>query len=216
MTGSFQRRSRGETPPPHRPCSQKVANLAAQAEAVDASELKDIGPERRRMMLVCLIDRTKVSVRDTLCEMLTKIVGKIHNKGKEELESIHREKRAITESMIELLERILARAATQEDDTALGGRVREIVESGGGAEILVESCASLSAYKGGNYLPLPWNFYRGQRATLFRVARSLVFESTTEDSSLIDTLIFVLENDRLGRRGEFISGALDLSFANDR
>ncbi len=62
--------------------NQKVANLAAQARALDASELKDIGLERRRAMLVCLIYRTKVSVRDALCEMLTKIVGKIHNKGK--------------------------------------------------------------------------------------------------------------------------------------
>lgn len=196
--------------------NQKVANLAAQARALDASELKDIGPERRRVMLVCLIDRTKISVRDALCEMLTKIVAKIHNKGKEQLESIHREKRATTENMIELLERILAGAASQEDDTALGGRVREIVESGGGAELLLENCASLSAHKGGNYLPLLWNFYRGQRATLFRVARSLVFESTTEDSSLVDALAFVLENDRLGHRGEFIPGALNMSFANDR
>lgn len=111
--------------------NQKVANLAAQARALDASELKEVGPQRRRAMLVCMIDRTKVSVRDALCEMLTKIVGKIHNKGKEELETIHREKRATTENMIELLERILAGAAAQEDDTALGGRVRKIVEEGG-------------------------------------------------------------------------------------
>lgn len=65
--------------------NQKVANLSAQSRALDASELKDIGSERRRAMLVCLIDRTKVSVRDALCEMLVKIVGKFHNKGKEEL-----------------------------------------------------------------------------------------------------------------------------------
>ncbi len=196
--------------------NQKIANLAAQARALDASELKDVGVERRRAMLVCLIDRTKVSVRDALCEMLTKIVSKVHNKGKEELENIHREKRTTTEGMIGLLEKILAGAASQDDDTALGGWVREIIEGGGGPEVLLETCTSLSAHKGGNYLPLLWNFYRGQRATLFRVARSLVFESTTEDSSLTDALSFVLENDRLGRRGEFIPGELDLSFANDR
>lgn len=196
--------------------NQKVANLAAQARALDAAELKDIGSERRRAMLVCLIDKTKVSVRDALCEMLVKIVGKFHNKGKEALENIHREKRATTENMIELLERIIAGAVSKKDDTALGRRVRDILEAGGGPEILLESCASLSAHRGGNYLPLLWNFYRGQRATLFRVARSLVFESTTEDNALTDALAFVLENDRLGRRGEFVPGELDLSFASDR
>lgn len=72
----------------------------------------------------------------------------------------------------------------------------------------------LSEHGGGNYLPLLWKFYKGQRATLFRVALSLIFRPTTEDRSLVDALGFVLENEH--RRGEFVPGAVDLSFANER
>lgn len=83
-------------------------------------------------------------------------------------------------------------------------------------EVLLATSTSLSSHRGGNYLPLMWKFYKGQRATLFRVARSLAIQSTTEDHSLIDALAFVIENDQVGRRGEFASGEFDLSFASER
>ena len=197
--------------------NQKVAHLAAQARVLDAAELKDFLPGKRRAMLVCLLDRAKVAVRDGLAEMLVKVVGRLHNSAKDELERLHLEKRSITEHLVEVLERILAGARTEgSDDARLGRLVREVVAEGGGPDTLLEACLSLSANRGGNYLPLLWTFYKGQRATLFRVARSLSFRPTTEDHSLVEALHFVLENDRLGRRGEFLSGELDLSFTSER
>lgn len=91
-----------------------------------------------------------------------------------------------------------------------------MLAEGDGPAALLAAAVSLSAHRGGNHLPLLWGFYKGQRATLFRVARSLVFRPTTEDRSLVGALRFVLENDRLGRRGEFLGGELDLSFASKR
>ena len=151
----------------------KVTHLAAQARALDAAELKGIGPEKRRAMLVCLVHRAKVTARDGLAEMLVKMLGRTHNRGKEELERVHRERRASTEAMIELLGKILAGAAEcEEDDAALSRRVRGALERDGGPEALLERYRALSEHRGGNYLPLMWRFYKGQRATLFRVVRS--------------------------------------------
>ncbi len=195
----------------------KVAHLAAQAGALDAAELGEVLPGKRRAMLVCLIHRAKVTARDGMAEMLVKIVGKIHNRAREDLEQIYRDRRATSEALMEVLEKILAGAINpEEDDAALGRRVRQVLDEGGGPEALLEASLSLSAHRGGNYLPLMWNSYKGQRATLFRVVRSLSLRSTTEDHSLTDALGFVLENDRLNRRGEFIPGELDLSFASER
>jgi TnpA family transposase len=195
----------------------KIEYLSAQARSLDAAELGDFGVERRRSMLVCLLHRAKVTSRDNLVEMLVKIMAKVHKRGKETLENLHREKRATTEHLMEVLEKILAGAHQHEDnDAALGEKVRRILAEGGGPETLLEASLSLSTHKGGNYLPLLWTFYKRQRATLFRVARSLSFGSTTEDRSLVDALAFVLENDRRGRRGEFIPGELDLSFTSER
>jgi hypothetical protein len=156
-----------------------------------------------------------VTARDDLAEMVVKMVGKAHGRGQEDLECVHRERRASTEAMIELLGKILAGAAESEgDDAALGRRVREALERDGGPEALLERYRRLSEHRGGNYLPLVWKFYKGQRATLFRVVRSLVLRPTTEDRSLIDALRFVMENGH--RRGEFVPGDLNLSFAGER
>ena len=195
----------------------KVEHLSAQARALDASELGDFGPERRRAMLVCLLHRSKVACRDNLAEMLVKIVAKVHKSGKEALENLYRERRATTEHLMEVLEKILAGVRRHEDDDeALGKKVREVPAEGGGPEALLEASVSLSAHKGGNYLPLLGRSFKGQRSTLFKVARSLVLRPTTEDRSLVDALAFLLENDRAGRRGEFLPGELDLSFASER
>ena len=195
----------------------KVAHLAAQARALDAAELGEIEERKRRAMLVCLIGRAKTTSRDGLAQMLVKTMAKVHNRAKEALEELHREKRSTTEALIEILERILAGAARMEDDdAALGKKVREVLAEGGGAEALLAASTSLSAHRDGNYLPFMWKFYKGQRATLFRVVRSLTIRSTTEDHSLADALAFVLENDQAGRRGEFVPGELDLSFTSER
>lgn len=199
--------------------NQKVAHLAAQARALDASELKKVGLERRRAMLACLVDRAKVSARDGLAEMLVNTVGRMDNRGKERLEELHRQRRGTTEEMIEVLGRILEGAVVLgADDAALGKHVLGLLSEHGGAEALLDSYATVSEHKGGNHLPLLWSFYSGQRATLFKVARSLVFRTTTEDRSLVGALRFVLDNAH--RRGEWIAGDLggevDLSFAGER
>jgi TnpA family transposase len=195
----------------------KVEHLSAQARALDASELGDFSPQRRRAMLVCLLHRSKVACRDNLAEMLVKIMAKVHKSGKEALEQLHREKRATAEHLMEVFEKILSGARRHEDDDeALGKKVRQVLAEGGGPEALLEASASLSAHKGGNYLPLLGRFFKAQRATLFKVACSLVLRPTTEDHSLVDALAYVLENDRAGRRGEFLPGELDLSFASER
>jgi TnpA family transposase len=145
------------------------------------------------------------------------IPGRIHARAKEDLEEMHRAKRATTESLIGVLEEILAGAQDPKtDDAALGRRVRELLAAGGGPEALLSASVSLSAHRGGNYLALLWCSYKGQRAALFRVARSLVFRPTTEDRTLVEALRFALKNDESGRRGEFVPGELDLSFASER
>lgn len=143
--------------------NQKVAHLAAQARALDASELRKVGGERRGAMLVSLIHRAKVSARDGLAEMLVKTVGRAHARAKERLDELHREKRSTTEALVGVLERILVGAQEEgADDAALGRRVRQVLVEGGGPDALLAAAVSLSAHRGGNHLPLLWGFYRGR------------------------------------------------------
>lgn len=77
----------------------KVSHLASQARALDAAELAEVARQKRRAMLVCLIQRVKVAARDGMAEMLVKTMGKVQGNAKEALEGLHRERRATTEHL---------------------------------------------------------------------------------------------------------------------
>jgi hypothetical protein len=108
------------------------------------------------------------------------------------------------------------RDATSED---LGSSSEELLQSvqatlneSGGVEELLNQCETLTAYKGNNYHPLLWQFYKSHRSVFFRLIQALEFESTTTDQRLINALNFLRENE--GKRGEWLTGELDLSFAS--
>lgn len=150
----------------------KVEHFSAQVRALDAAELGDFGPQRRRAMLVCLLHRSKVACRDNLAEMLVKITAKVHKGGKEALEQLHREKRATAEHLMGVFEKVLAGARRHEDDEALGKKVHQILSEGGGPEALLEASASLSAHRGDNYLPLLGRFFKGHRISCSSAAKA--------------------------------------------
>ncbi len=192
----------------------KIVHLAAEARALDASELRDISPPKRYAMLLCLLHRARVAARDGLVEMFLKRIGRIHARGKEELERLRREHRTTAEGLIGVLGRILEAEEAGEDEADLGRRVREVLSVHGGVEALREGCEAVSAYNGNNYLPLLWKFYRGHRSLLFRIVRSLEICSTTQDRNLVAALDFLLENEH--RRGEWLPAEVGLGFASEQ
>lgn len=66
----------------------KRKHFAAEARALDASELRKFRAAKRYAVLVCLIHRARVQTRDDLAEMFIKRMGNIHNRGREELERL--------------------------------------------------------------------------------------------------------------------------------
>lgn len=84
----------------------------------------------------------------------------------------------------------------------------------GGVDKLLQECETMNAYKGNNYLPLIWKFYKNHRHTFFRLIKILDFKSTTNEQSIINALNFVLENSH--RRGEFIPATIELDFISEQ
>lgn len=58
----------------------KIATFAAQARALDASDLSDYLPARRYTGLACLIFHSRLSTRNNLVEMLLKRMATMHSK----------------------------------------------------------------------------------------------------------------------------------------
>jgi len=76
---------------------------------------------------------------------------------------------------------------------------------------LLASCEAIAAYTGDNYLPLMWRFYRSYRSTLFRLARTVRLNSTTQDTSVLNALDLVLAKE--DRTSDLLPLSVDLSLA---
>lgn len=188
----------------------KRKHFAAEGRALDAAELKDFRPAKRYAVLLCLIHRARVQVRDDLADMFIKRMGKIHNHGKEHLDRLRSQYREKAEVLVATMSDVIRVLAEQHSDTAAGREIRRLVAQRGSIDTLQEDCNAIAAHSGDNYLPLLWPYYRSHRPTLLRMAHLLDLRSTTEDHSLTDALELVLAQER--QRGDWLDGPVDLSF----
>ncbi|WP_329460591.1 hypothetical protein [Streptomyces sp. NBC_01497] len=78
----------------------KVTDFAGEADAADASELRDYAAVKRIALLACLAHKARMRVRDDLATMFCKRVTMKIKKAKEELEEIRLAEREIVEALI--------------------------------------------------------------------------------------------------------------------
>ncbi len=193
--------------------SRKIKHFAAEAKALNASELKEITPPKRLTLLLCLIFSAQVQTRDSLVEMFLKQMKKIQNKASDELESIRKKHQETTEKLVSVLAKVLQVFNEPLPESQAVQQIQEIFPPQGGVEQLLDECEAVNAYKGNNYLPLLWRFYKSHRSSFFRVVQALKFDSTSSDRRLVEALHFLRHNARC--RGEWLRGEVDLSFTSE-
>ncbi|NHN33221.1 Tn3 family transposase [Paenibacillus agricola] len=190
----------------------KIKHFAAEARALDRSEIGKFLPPKRYMLLLSMIQRASVHTRDHLVEMFIKRVGFIHKKGREELELLREQHRSKMEMLISVLTDVLQKTNEHLDDAVLGKQVREVLATRGGTEFLLNDCEAISSHNGNNYLPLLWKHYKKNKSALFRLIRSLNIDTTTQNQSLMDALSFLLTNET--KRVDLLPASISLSFAS--
>lgn len=80
--------------------SGKITDFAGEADAADASELRDFTPGRRVALIACLAHKARMRVRDDLATMFCKRIATKIKKAKAELEEIRLAEREIVEALI--------------------------------------------------------------------------------------------------------------------
>jgi hypothetical protein len=192
----------------------QVGHFAAEARALDAAELKDVAPPKRYTLLLSLIARTQVQARDDLAEMFVKRMARIETRARDELALIRERQRETTEMLVGAFADVLEALDGDLVDTEAGQMVKRAVARHGDVRALRASCEAIAAYHGDNYYPLMWRFYRGQRSTLFRLAHTLRFVSTTQDAAVLNALDVLLANE--DRTGDLVPATVNLEFASEQ
>ncbi len=192
----------------------KILHFAAEAAVLDAKRLRETRDARSYTLFVCYLYQAQVKARDELVEMFLERMRRIHNRGQEELQAIHRQQRATTEQLVAVLSQIVDEAGEGADDARLGSAVRELLQEAGGLEQIQTQCEQIAAHSNNDYYPLLYHFYKQHRSLLFDLVRLLDLHSASQDRSLLEAVQFMLDRQPLSRA--WWKGELDLSFATQR
>jgi len=193
----------------------KLRQFAAEAAAMEVSDLLDIAqPGRRHTLLLALLRQSGMRCRDELIEMMLRRIRRTQAAAKERLDALHDQHRGIEENLIGIFGQVLETEQAQDTDAIFGRHVRKLLSEQGGVAALAEQCETVSAWHRGNDLPLLWPIHAKHRVLLFRLLDLMDVQSATQDRSLLDALAIV-SGHRHARRDEVL-GDIDLGFASQR
>ena len=196
--------------------SSLIEDFAREASCLDAAELKDITEPKRLTLLLCLIYSEQVKTCDNLVEMFLKRMSKIHQLAEDELKIQRQKQQETVEKLVSAFGGVLMVLSPEEEEekeeTSILNQVYSLLNPYGAIDQLIAECEAVNAYKGNNYLPLIWRFYKSHRRAFFRLINALDLQSTTTDRRLMNAVKFLLTNAH--RRGEWLKGEIDLSFAS--
>jgi TnpA family transposase len=193
----------------------KLRQFAAEAAAMEVSDLLDIAqPGRRHTLLLALLRQSRMRCRDELIEMMLRRIRRTQAAAKERLDALHDQHRGIEETLIGIFGQVLETEQAQDTDAAFGRQIRKLLSEQGGVAALADQCETVSAWHRGNDLPLLWPIHARHRVLLFRLLDLVDVRSATQDRSLLDAL-GVVSKHRHTRRDEVLD-QIDLGFASQR
>ncbi len=192
----------------------KVKHLAEEARSLHATNLWDFSAEKRLALLACLIQSAQISTRDEILQMFTRRMSRITTRAKEELERVRTSERGMAEHLVEVFADVLAVAAEKEDPAKTMGAIAEVLEREGGSVLLHEQCEQVSAHHGDRYQPFVWKFYSSHRKALFQVIKTLDFQSTSSDQTLIDAMNFLIAHEHDPKK--YLEATFELPFASQK
>ena len=175
----------------------KRLHFAAEAQALDANQMKELPIPKRYTLAVALLLHCHSQTLDDIAEVFIKRVERMHLKAKNALVQYRLENQQRTDELIAILRDVVIAHGTEGEanerfaavDTIIGDRGQE----------LIEQCDAHIAYTGNNYFPFLPQFYRSHRATLFRFLEVVPLHASTQDISLIAAIEFIREHQR-GRK----------------
>src|SRR5205823_242118 len=169
---------------------------------------------KRFALLVCLIHQATVATRDEIVQMFIKRMSKLTDRAKQELERLREEERTTTEHLLEVFTDVLTVSTETHDPVETSTQIREVLAREGGAAHLLEQCEQVAAHHGDRYQPFVWRYYASHRKALFRVIKTLDFQSTTSDQALIDAMNFIMAHEQDPKK--YLETTIDLSFASKK
>ena len=167
----------------------KRTNFAAQAQALDANQMKELPDAKRQTLAVALLQRRYAQTLDDIADVFIKRMRRMHYKAKEALENYRIESQQRTDELISKLRQV---AICHSTDGEIADRFAAVgCVLGDDPQEQIAQCDDHLAYAGNNYLPFLPKLYRSHRAVLFRFLSVVPLYPSTQDDSLAAAIAFI-------------------------
>ena len=167
----------------------KRINFAAQAQALDANQMKELPDAKRQTLAVALLQRRYAQTLDDIADVFIKRMRRMHYKAKEALENYRIESQQRTDELVSKLRQV---AICHSTDGEIADRFAAVgCVLGDDPQELIAQCDDHLAYAGNNYLPFLPKFYRSHRAVLFRFLSVVPLYPSTQDDALAAAIAFI-------------------------
>jgi len=194
----------------------KLAQFAAQAKSLDASDMREMAGHTRYGLMVSFVLYAQHEAKDSLVTTYCKAIFKMHYKAGEELKRLQEKNADNARSMADFLMTLTQSVEEYSDDPGvLAQHILAQYDEQGGTERITETCQKVSAYNSKNYLPLLWAYCRSIRPVLLDVLQLLRPQSSTRHSALTTAMDSLLMYSGKGKKAKHLTfnEDIDLSFA---
>ena len=168
---------------------EKVKHFAAEAQVLEASQMKEFEVDKRYTLAVALLRVQHAQTLDDIAEMFIKRMQKMHHRSREALEQYCKDNQRRVDALISRFHDVLIAYQTEGPSPERFTAISEVI--GDDAPELLEQCMAQMAYAGDNYFPFLPRFYRSHRAKLFRFLEAVPLHSSTQDKSLEQAVAFI-------------------------
>jgi TnpA family transposase len=173
----------------------KRLQFAQEAKSHDISSLLDLTEEKRYTLIVCLIDHHLKKTKDTLAEVICKIVKTVHKRARRELETLREKKTMQTQEVAHFAYNIIS-SFKDKPSTAdkFLKQVTSSIKNKGGVDKLSKACEEVIASHTNHHYALLWPYFKSRRSALFNAIEAISLGSSTQNKDLLNALNFLIKN----------------------
>uniref|UniRef100_UPI001683BDBE Tn3 family transposase n=1 Tax=Oscillatoria sp. FACHB-1407 TaxID=2692847 RepID=UPI001683BDBE len=170
----------------------KLKHFADEALQLDAGRMKQLESRKRYTLAAILLKMQYAQTLDDLSEMLIRRMQQMHHKGKEALAAYRLKAQSTADALITILRDIVLALSDEGSRAQKFEATAQLIKDR--AQTILEQCETLLNYTGHNYYSFLQDFYKGQRAGLFRLLAVLPLRSSTQERSIEVAIQFLRDH----------------------
>lgn len=192
----------------------KGQQFAYEAYACDLQHIKQLKPAKRYTFLLILLEKQMAKALDNLILMFIRRMRRMKNDAKEALSDYHEKSREQVGSLLEQLFQIGEAYQSKGSYTERFQAIEAVMPHQ--PKLMLEKCQNHLAYLQNNHLLCLLPLYKGKRSLLFKTLAELNLQASSQDTSLLDALAFILDKRNSRKESIFLDEDLELNWVGEK